>query len=133
MTVFSLPARPADAAVCMVNSFRHLLTEEACAVAPGMRRGKPAAGANFDILGLHLLSALTPRRSRSRLADVRRADASEHRSPRGRLRPRRPIETLQVSLWVRRPTRSDTSRQCRFRGRFDLRLDKAAADVQPAE
>ena len=124
MTDFCLP-QPVDAAVCMVNSFRHLLTEEAArrhleCVAENLRPG------GIYILGLHLvppdaaeesIERWRTREGRTQVSTDLRVVAFDRR---------RRIETLQVSLRVHRPTRSDTSQQWRFRGRFDLRLYTAA-------
>lgn len=119
MTDFDLP-RPVDAAFCMVNSFRHLLTESAArshlaAVARNLRPG------GIYILGLHLVppdaddAAIERWRTREGSTQVStdlRVVAVDHR---------RRIETLQVSLLVRRG-----EKLWRFRGRFDLRLYTAA-------
>jgi SAM-dependent methyltransferase len=118
MTDFSLP-RPVDAAVCMVNSFRHLLSEEAArrhleCVAANLRPG------GIYILGLHLvppdaaeesIERWRTREGRTQVSTDLRVVAVDHR---------RRLETLQVSLRVRRG-----ERQWRFRGRFDLRLYNA--------
>jgi SAM-dependent methyltransferase len=118
MTEFSLP-QSADAAVCMVNSFRHLLSEEAArrhleCVAENLRPG------GIYILGLHLvppdaaeesIERWRTREGRTQVSTDLRVVAADRR---------RRIETLQVSLRVRRG-----DRQWRFRGRFDLRLYNA--------
>jgi SAM-dependent methyltransferase len=119
MTEFSLP-QPSDAAVCMVNSFRHLLTEAEArrhleCVAANLRPG------GIYILGLHLvppdadeesIERWRTREGRTQVSTDLRVVAVDHE---------RRIETLQVSLRVRRG-----ERQWRFRGRFDLRLYNAA-------
>jgi SAM-dependent methyltransferase len=119
MTDFALP-RPADAAFCLLNSFRHLLTESAAkshleAVARNLRPG------GIYILGLHLVppdaydNAIERWRTmqgKIQISTDLRVTATDHR---------RRIETLQVSLLVR-----DNGKVWRFRGKFDLRLYKAA-------
>jgi SAM-dependent methyltransferase len=118
MTEFTLP-QPVDTAVCMVNSFRHLLTEA------DARRHLECVAANLRpggiyILGLHLvppdadedsIERWRTREGRTQVSTDLRVIAVDHR---------RRIETLQVSLRVRRG-----ERQWRFRGRFDLRLYNA--------
>ena len=113
-------ARPVDAAVCMVNSFRHLLSEETArrhleCVAENLRPG------GIYILGLHLvppdaaeesIERWRTREGRTQVSTDLRVVAFDRR---------RRIESLQVSLRVRRG-----ERQWRFRGRFDLRLYTAA-------
>ena len=118
MTNFSL-SKPVDAAFCLLNSFRHLLTESDAkshleAVARNLRPG------GIYILGMHLVppdayeNAIE--RWRSKLGKIQvstdlRVTATDHR---------RRVETLQVSLLVRRG-----EKLWRFRGKFDLRLYKA--------
>ncbi len=111
--------RPVDTAFCLLNSFRHLLTEEAArrhleCVAASLRPG------GIYLLGLHLLppdadySAIErwrTRQGRTQVSTDLRVIATDIR---------RRIETLQVSLRVRRG-----ENQWRFRGRFDLRLYNA--------
>jgi SAM-dependent methyltransferase len=118
MTHFNLP-EPADAAVCMVNSFRHLLSEA------DARRHLECVAANLRpggiyILGLHLvppdadeesIERWRTREGRTLVSTDLRVVAVDHE---------RRIEMLQVSLRVRRG-----ERQWRFRGRFDLRLYNA--------
>ncbi len=113
-------AKPADAACCMVNSFRHLLSEETArrhleCVAENLRPG------GIYILGLHLvppdaaeesIERWRTREGRTQVSTDLRVVAFDRR---------RRIESLQVSLRVRRG-----DRQWRFRGRFDLRLYTAA-------
>jgi hypothetical protein len=119
MTDFAL-SEPADAVFCLLNSFRHLLTEPAAkshleAVARNLRPG------GIYILGLHLVppdafeNAIE--RWRNTLGKIRvstdlRVVATDHR---------RRVETLQVSLLVR-----DGEELWRFRGKFDLRLYNAS-------
>jgi SAM-dependent methyltransferase len=124
MTEFTLP-QPVDAAFCMVNSFRHLLTEDAArqhleCVARNLRPG------GIYILGLHLvppdaydnaIERWRTREGRTQVSTDLRVVAVDHR---------RRIESLQVSLRVRRPSRAGTPQLWRFRGRFDLRLYNAA-------
>jgi hypothetical protein len=104
----------------MVNSFRHLLTEYAArrhleCVAEHLRPG------GIYLLGLHLVPP-----------DADLASIERWRTQEGKTRvstdlrviaadPRRRIETMQVSLRVRRG-----EKQWRFRGRFDLRLYNAS-------
>lgn len=118
MTAFHLP-QPADVAFCLVNSFRHLLTEDAArrhlqCVAANLRRG------GIYLLGLHLvppdadfasIERWRTRQGRTHVSTDLRVIAAE---------ARRRIETLQVSLRVRRG-----EKLWRFRGRFDLRLYNA--------
>jgi SAM-dependent methyltransferase len=118
MTDFDL-SEPADAAFCLLNSFRHLLTEAAAkshleAVARNLRPG------GIYILGLHLVPADAPdnaiERWRNRRGEIQistdlRVTATDRR---------RRVETLQVSLLVR-----DGKELWRFRGKFDLRLYQA--------
>ena len=112
--------QPVDAAFCLVNSFRHLLTESAArrhleCVAQHLRPG------GIYSLGLHLvppdacdesIERWRTRQGRTRVSTDLRVIAFDRR---------RRIETLQVSLRVRR---GET--QWRFRGRFDLRLYNAS-------
>jgi len=115
MTDFAL-SQPADAAFCLLNSFRHLLSEADAkrhleAVARGLRPG------GIYILGLHLVppdayeNAIERWRTsqgKTRLSTDLRVTATDRR---------RRIESLQVSLLVRRG-----EKLWRFRGKFDLRL-----------
>jgi SAM-dependent methyltransferase len=119
MTDFAL-SKPADAAFCLLNSFRHLLTEPAAkshleAVARNLRPG------GIYILGLHLVPP-----------DAFDNAIERWRSTQGKIRistdlrvvatdARRRVETLQVSLLVR-----DGEELWRFRGKFDLRLYNAS-------
>jgi len=119
MAEFSLP-EPVDAAYCLLNSFRHLLTEVAArrhleCVAASLRPG------GIYLLGLHLvppdadyvsIERWRARQGRTLLSTDLRVIATD---------VRRRIETLQVSLLVRRG-----EEKWRFRGRFDLRLYNAA-------
>ncbi|MGA2253342.1 MAG: class I SAM-dependent methyltransferase [Thermoguttaceae bacterium] len=119
MTDFTL-SQPADAAVCLLNSFRHLLTESAAkshleAVAKSLRPG------GIYILGLHLVppdaydNAIERWRAsegKTQISTDLRVTATDRR---------RRIERLQVSLLVRRG-----DRLWRFRGKFDFRLYTAA-------
>jgi SAM-dependent methyltransferase len=118
MTDFRLP-QPIDAAFCLVNSFRHLLTEESArnhleCVARHLRPG------GIYILGLHLvppdadyasIERWRTRQGQTQVSTDLRVVASDRR---------RRIESLQVSLRVRRG-----EKLWRFRGRFDLRLYNA--------
>ena len=118
MTEFSLP-QPVDAAFCLVNSFRHLLTETAArrhleCVARHLRPG------GIYILGLHLvppdadyasIERWRTRQGKTQVSTDLRVIASDQR---------RRIESLQVSLRVHRG-----EQLWRFRGRFDLRLYNA--------
>jgi SAM-dependent methyltransferase len=115
MTSFTL-SQSADAAYCLLNSFRHLLTEAAAkshleAVAKSLRPG------GIYILGLHLVppdaydNAIERWRTiqgKTRLSTDLRVTATDRR---------RRIESLQVSLLLRRG-----EKLWRFRGKFDLRL-----------
>ena len=115
MTDFTL-AQPVDAAFCLLNSFRHLLTEAAAkshleAVARSLRPG------GIYILGLHLvppdayddaIERWRTRRGATQISTDLRVTASDRR---------RRVETLQVSLLVRRG-----EKLWRFRSKFDLRL-----------
>jgi SAM-dependent methyltransferase len=115
MTNFIL-SQPAEAAFCLLNSFRHLLTEAAAknhleAVAKNLRPG------GIYILGLHLIppdadhDSIERWRSsqgKTQLSTDLRVTATDRR---------RRIESLQVSLRVRRG-----EKLWRFRGKFDLRL-----------
>ena len=119
MTDFTL-SQPAGAAFCLLNSFRHLLTEAAAkrhleTVAQNLQPG------GIYILGLHLVpldafdNAIERWRSRKGKTQVStdlRGTATDRR---------RRIETLQVSLLVRRG-----EQVWRFRGQFDLRLYTAS-------
>ncbi len=85
MADFRLP-RPADAAYCMVNSFRHLLTEEAArrhleCVAEHLRPG------GIYLLGLHLVPPDADLASIERWRTQAGQDPRQHRSPRGRHGP----------------------------------------------
>ncbi len=115
MTDFTL-WQPADAAFCLLNSFRHLLTEAAAkrhleTVANNLRAG------GIYILGLHLLPPDADENSierwrssqgKTQVSTDLRVVASDRR---------RRIESLQVSLRVRRG-----EKLWRFRGKFDFRL-----------
>jgi len=115
MSDFTL-AQPADAAFCLLNSFRHLLTEAAAkshfeSVAKNLRPG------GIYILGLHLVppdafdNAIERWRTshgKTQISTDLRVTATDRR---------RRIESLQVSLRVRRG-----ENLWRFRGKFDLRL-----------
>jgi SAM-dependent methyltransferase len=115
MTDFSLP-QPAEAAFCLLNSFRHLLTEAAAkrhleAVARNLRPG------GIYILGLHLLPPDTDensierwrsRQGKTQISTDLRVMATDRR---------RRIERLQISLLVRRG-----EKLWRFRGEFDFRM-----------
>jgi SAM-dependent methyltransferase len=115
MTDFNLP-QPADAAVCLLNSFRHLLTEAAAkrhleTVARHLRPG------GIYILGLHLVppdaddDAIERWRTiqgKTQISTDLRVTACDRR---------RRVESLQVSLRVHRG-----EKVWRFRGKFDLRL-----------
>jgi SAM-dependent methyltransferase len=119
MCDFSLP-NPADSAYCLLNSFRHILTDSAAkshleAVARNLRPG------GIYVLGLHLVppdaydNAIERWRNKRGKLDVStdlRVVATDRR---------RRVETLQVSMRVRR---GEELR--RFRGTFDLRLYNAA-------
>jgi SAM-dependent methyltransferase len=119
MTAFNLP-QAADAAFCLLNSFRHLLTEAAArshlqAVARNLRPG------GLYLLGLHLvppdafdnaIERWQTRDGQLRISTDLRVTATDRR---------RRVETLQVSLLVRRG-----ERVWRFRGKFDLRLYTAS-------
>jgi SAM-dependent methyltransferase len=118
MTDFHLP-QPVDAAFCLVNSFRHLLTEAAArrhleCVAENLRPG------GIYIVGLHLvppdaeyasIERWRTRQGKTLLSTDLRVTATD-------LRQR--IESLQVSLCLHRG-----EQLWRFRGRFDLRLYNA--------
>jgi SAM-dependent methyltransferase len=119
MTDFSLP-EPADAAFCLLNSFRHLLTEAAAkrhleAIAKNLKPG------GIYILGLHLvppdaydnaIERWRTRQGRTQVSTDLRVTATDRR---------RRIESLQVSLLVRRDDKC-----WRLRGTFDFRLYTAA-------
>ena len=119
MTHFHL-SQPADAAYCLLNSFRHLLTEAAAkshleAVAGNLRPG------GIYILGLHLIP---PDADDNSIERWRSTHGTTHISTDLRVTAtdhRRRVETLQVSLRVRRG-----EGLWRFRGKFDLRLYNAA-------
>jgi len=118
MADFSLP-QPVDAAFCLLNSFRHLLTETAArrhleCVARSLRPG------GIYLLGLHLvppdadyvsIERWRTRHGRTQVSTDLRVIATDLR---------RRIESLQVSLRVRRG-----EKMWRFRSRFDLRLYNA--------
>jgi SAM-dependent methyltransferase len=118
MADFSLP-QPVDAAYCLLNSFRHLLTEA------DARRHLECVAANLRpggvyLLGLHLvppdaeyvsIERWRVREGRTRVNTDLRVIATDIR---GR------IERLQVSLVVHRG-----EKKWRFRGQFDLRLYNA--------
>ncbi len=115
MTDFTL-SQPAEAAFCLLNSFRHLLTEAAAkshleAVAKNLRPG------GIYILGLHLVppdaydNAIERWRTsqgKTQISADLRVTATDRR---------RRIESLQISLRVRRG-----EKLWRFRGKFDFRL-----------
>ena len=119
ITDFTLP-QPVETAFCLVNSFRHLLTEAAAkrhfeAVAKTLRPG------GIYILGLHLvppdadenaIERWQSRQGKTRISTDLRVTATDRR---------RRIESLQVSLRVRRG-----EKLWRFRGKFDFRLYTAA-------
>ena len=119
MTDFALP-QPADAAYCLLNSFRHLLTEADAkrhleTVAKNLRPG------GIYLLGLHLLP---PDADLNSIERWRTSQGKTHISTDLRVTAsdrRRRIESLQVSLRVRRG-----EKLWRFRGKFDLRLYTAA-------
>ena len=109
-------ARPVDAAYCPINTFRHLLTEEAArghleCVAKSLRPG------GIYILGLHLLPLDADQESIERWSEHRgqtkvtvtlRVLASDRR---------RRIEDLRVSVLVRRG-----AKELRFRHEFQFRM-----------
>ncbi len=113
-------SQPVDAAFCLLNSFRHLLTEADAkqhleAVAGNLRPG------GIYILGLHLVP---PDAFDNAIERWRTSKGKTHVSTDLRVIAtdrRRRIETLQVSLLVRRG-----EKLWRFRGKFDLRLYTAA-------
>ena len=107
--------RPVDAAYCTVNTFGHLLTEQAArshldCIAGSLRRG------GIYILGLHLLpldveeektERCTERRGQTKVTVTLRVLRSD---------PRRRIENLRVCLLVRRG-----SKELRLRHEFQFR------------
>ena len=119
MTAFELD-RPADAACCLLNSFRHLLTEVAArshleSVARNLQPG------GLYLLGLHLvppdadpfsIERWTVQQGATQVFTDLRVVASDRR---------RRIEKMRVSLRVRRGENF-----WRFRSEFDLRLYTAA-------
>jgi SAM-dependent methyltransferase len=112
--------KPADAAFCLLNSFRHLLTEEAArshleCVARNLRPG------GIYILGLHLVppDAFDNAIERWRSTDGKMQISTDLRVTATDRRRR--VATLQVSLLVRKG-----GTQWRFRGKFELRLYHAA-------
>ena len=119
MTDFSLP-QPAEAAFCLLNSFRHLLTETAAkdhleTIARNLRPG------GIYILGLHLLpldadensiERWRTSRGKTQISTDLRVTATDRR---------RRIESLQISLRVRRG-----EKLWRFRGTFDFRMYTAS-------
>jgi len=115
MTDFTLP-QPADAAFCLLNSFRHLLTEADAkrhleTVAQNLRLG------GIYILGLHLVP---PDADENSIERWRTSQGKTHVSTDLRVTAtdrRRRIESLQVSLLVR-----SGKKLWRLRGKFDLRL-----------
>jgi SAM-dependent methyltransferase len=115
MTDFTL-RQPADAAFCLLNSFRHLLTEADAknhleAVARNLRPG------GIYVLGLHLIP---PDADQSSIERWRTSQGKTQISTDLRVIAtdrRRRIERLQVSLRVRRG-----EKLWRFRGQFDFRL-----------
>ena len=114
MSAFRL-SRPVDAAYCTVNTFGHLLTEQAArshldCIAGSLRRG------GIYILGLHLLpldleeektERCTERRGQTKVTVTLRVLRSD---------PRRRIENLRVCLLVRRG-----SKELRLRHEFQFR------------
>ncbi len=119
MTGFTL-SQPADAAFCLLNSFRHLLTEAAArrhleTVAKNLRPG------GIYILGLHLvpLDAFENAIERWRTSQGKTRVSTDLRVTA--FDRRRRIERLQVSLRVSRG-----EKLWRLRGKFDLRLYTAA-------
>jgi SAM-dependent methyltransferase len=115
MADFNL-SQSAEAAFCLLNSFRHLLTEADAkshleAVAKNLRPG------GIYVLGLHLVP---PDADENSIERWRTSQGKTHISTDLRVIAtdrRRRIETLQVSLLVRRGEEA-----WRFRGKFDLRL-----------
>jgi SAM-dependent methyltransferase len=119
MTDFRL-ASPVDAAYCTINSFRHLLTEQAArrhleCMADSLRPG------GIYVLGFHLLppdaseessERWTGQHGRTRVTVTLRVLATDRR---------RRVETLRVSLLVR-----DGQRELRLRHEFQFRLYTAA-------
>jgi SAM-dependent methyltransferase len=109
-------ARPVDAAYCPINTFRHLLTEQAArrhleCVAQNLRPG------GIYVLGLHLLpldtdpesiERWTERQGQTQVTVTLRVLSSD----RGRR-----IEDLRVSVLVRRGTK-----ELRFRHEFPFRM-----------
>ena len=115
MTDFRL-ARPVDAAFCTVNTFRHLLTEEAArqhleCIASALRPG------GIYVLGIHLLppdvseedgERWTERRGNTQVTVTLRVLSMDRR---------RRVERLRVSMLVR-----DRGREFRLRDEFSFRM-----------
>ena len=115
MADFALP-RPADAGYCLVNSFRHLLSEQAArrhleCVARNLRPG------GVYVLGFHLLppdadeeciERWAERHGRTRVSGTLRVLACSRR---------RRVERIRISLLVR-----TGRRELRLRSEFDLRI-----------
>lgn len=115
MTDFRLP-RPVDAAYCPVNTFRHLLTEDAArrhleCVAGSLRQG------GIYVLGLHLFppdaaeedgERWTERQGQTEVTVTLRVLETDRR---------RRVENLRVNLLVRR-----SGREFRLRHEFQFRI-----------
>jgi len=109
--------RPFDAAYCLINTFRHLLTEETaqCHLRAVARAIKPGG---IYILGFHILpldtdeectERWTAQHGRTKVTGTLRVRATDRR---------RRIEDLRISLLVRRDGKSDL----RLRHDFPLRM-----------
>ena len=107
--------RPVDAAYCTVNTFRHLLTEQAAyshlkSVAGSLRRG------GIYLLGLHLLPLGADPEDNARWTQCRGETTVTVTLRMLRTDLRRRIENLRVCLLVRRG-----SKEFRLRHEFQLR------------
>ena len=109
-------ARPVDAAYCPVNTFRHLLTEQAARAHLECMAGSLRPGGIY-ILGLHLLpldadqesiERWTERRGGTQVTVTLRVVATDRR---------RRIEDLRASVLVRRG-----ASELRFRHEFQFRM-----------
>jgi SAM-dependent methyltransferase len=108
-------ARPVDAAYCTVNTFRHLLTEQAArghlkCVAASLRPG------GIYLLGLHLLPLDADPEDDARWTEWRGETKVTVTLRMLRIDLRRRIENLRVCLLVRRG-----SKELRLRHEFQLR------------
>ena len=108
-------ARPVDAAYCTVNTFRHLLTEQAARGHLECVAGSLCPGGIY-LLGLHLLPLDADPEDNARWTEWRGDTKVTVTLRMLRIDPRRRIENLRVRLLVRRG-----SKELRLRHEFQLR------------